>query len=241
MAAKLSYNDVEDLSRQLDPCNKGTKKGIIPLMQNLRAKKWLSQKEYTCVWQSCYGGQEPALGLMHYLASSQCTTLKDLNELAKKGGCDQHILSCIQKCMTEGQGDTRLDLLPQDMMDQLATALSYEPEPVNKNIQNKWKRIAGKAGLEPYEIEALDMPAQHGKEWESLTKQLFDFIRSKYPQFKVATLAKALYDIGRVDLIESGTLEMFDNCWDLQGEKCLREVGRTLVQDIQDSFDGKLE
>jgi len=210
LIAKVSYNDRDDFSVELD------KKDIIPLMSVL-----LEVYELEHIWSSCHGGFDPPMNFLFHLDAQNCTLGEFENyvqkEMRKKKEPDptqdrsnqpnEHVdlmklLGNYKQC-----SEKRLRDLGGIALYDISKLIRAKRYPRKRPL---WKRLASHAGLDKSSIDALDIPASDDK--DSLAMAFLDFINCTYPREKVARLAAGLVKIGRKDLLTNQNFGIFKRC-----------------------------
>ena len=196
----MNYNAITELGFTLD--SDGSIDRLI--------LKLLSLKEYEQIWKECYGGDNPAMGLLIHLSQTKLTTLREFKHLALEAdpeGCTQ-LVGMINDYPDEM--DKRLDLIPSDLLLGIASEISAHPQPLARQRRPLWKSIAGKAGLDMTSIRMLDMPATHCQQSGSMTETFIQIATQKNPYRKVAWLAKGLKEIEKFNALRNRNV--FSSC-----------------------------
>ena len=193
----MGYNDRDALRRILDS------NGIEKLVRKL-----LKHDDYLDIWRACHGGVTPATGLIHTLAVSKLTTLKQFRDIASACGPERSkkLLGIIDKYTKEMA--TRIDKLPYELEEKIVSEISANPFPVTEQQHPLWKSIADACDIDMTSIDNLDIPAKKASGCESMTMQFLKIVNQRYLSTTVAWLANGLLAIDRCDVISS--LKCFD-------------------------------
>ena len=197
----MKYKDRYALRRKLDS------NGIEKLVRKL-----LKHDDYLDIWRACHGGVTPATGLIHTLAGSKCTTLKDFRDTASEVEPERSktLLDIIDNYREKMA--TSIDKLPRELEEKILSEISANPFPVTEQQHPLWKSIADAYDIDMTSIDNLDIPARRAAGCESMTMQFLEIVNQRHLSTTVAWLANGLLAVGRRDVIR------FLKCFDDSGE-----------------------
>ena len=175
----------------------------------LLAEKLVSLKDWLDIWRCCNGGTYPAMGMISRLAESMVTTLGALREYAVAADQERSVKLVQLIDSNRNAINSRLDKLPFTLLGQLASEMSANPHPIQKQDSPLWKRIAAQAGMTNSEISELNIPANQSQS-RSLTMTFIEIVNQRNPSNNIAWLADGLKKVGRIDLLQNE--KMFEAC-----------------------------